>query len=574
MPITILCPQCSAKYNLRKERVALGIKRALCYCCHAEFDIEGAVLELLGMAPDTGTTSAQLAAALPPTVAVELDAPSMADEQVAELAGIEQMASELPQPAEQIFDEKPIEEPAIQANDFESDQPPPLDIPRQIEDYPDSADDFAPTAQIDAPEATAAEDIAPLLIQNASEVASDMEEMRVEIESSDLIFDTEEALPAQVGDETNFIDAPDEDTGNQSDISVIPLEDGEELSASDTKDGDKTSDPIQSEVEPTEYDVLDGLPITIEIPDEPDEHSDAPIAALVQDAEVPSPQSEAQLSSSSDEEDAPLVPVSTFEEPETDIAAETKEPKFDVGDFLDATTPFADDEETTDAIPISLGEDDNGQAPEDTEVPATELQQEPSFTQELALAGDAALLSNIKIHEEPTPNISAPQSAETDDIAQPGIVPLAAPTGEGLSVLAGSGPSRIFDDFVENATPSETELPAKAAPQLEKVPEPQADEPALSATNETAKIKVRMGDDLIENLTIEEVTAMVEDRRLQENHYIARQFSENWIAAALVPALRPVFEKVRAEKVRFEVPPPPSPQGGKRGLFNGLFGRN
>jgi hypothetical protein len=80
-----------------------------------------------------------------------------------------------------------------------------------------------------------------------------------------------------------------------------------------------------------------------------------------------------------------------------------------------------------------------------------------------------------------------------------------------------------------------------------------------------------MGEDLIENLTIEEVAAMAEDRRLLENHFIARQFSENWIAAPLVPALRPIFERLRAES-----PPPQSPavQPGKRGLFNSLFGRN
>jgi len=566
MPITILCPQCSAKYNLRKERVALGIKRALCYCCHAEFDIEDAVLELLGMAPNAGTPSADFAPALPPTVAVEPDAPPLADEQVAELADAEQMALDSPQPAEQTFDEKPIEEPVIQADDLEADQPPPIYLPEPMDDYVDSADDFAPTAQIDAPEATATDDIPPLLIQNTSnEAASAMEEMAVEIESSDLIFDTEEALPAQVGDETNFIDAPDEGADSQSDISAIPLEEGEEPLA---------SDPVQIEVEPTEEDATGGFPITIESPDEHDEHSDAPIAALVQDAEAPSPQSEAQLSPFSDEEDAPPVQVSAFEKPETDIAAEAKEPKFDVGDFLDATTPFADDEETADAIPVSLSEDDDGQAQGGPEAPAMELQQEPTgFTEELATAGDAASLSNI-ILEEPTPDISAPESADPDDVAQPRIVPLAAPTGEGLSVLAGSGPSQIFDDSEENAPPSETEPSAKAAPQFEEMPEPQADEPALSATNETATIKVRIGDDLIENLTIEEVTAMIEDRKLLENHYIARQFSENWIAAALVPVLRPVFEKVRAEKVRFEVPPPPSPQGGKRGLFNGLFGRN
>jgi hypothetical protein len=93
-------------------------------------------------------------------------------------------------------------------------------------------------------------------------------------------------------------------------------------------------------------------------------------------------------------------------------------------------------------------------------------------------------------------------------------------------------------------------------------------------TNEAAKIKVKMGESLLENLTIEEVTAMAEDGQLKEHHLIARQFSENWVVAPNVPALRPIFERLRADQEQIQAPQSPPPQqAGKRGLFSGLFGR-
>jgi len=249
--------------------------------------------------------------------------------------------------------------------------------------------------------------------------------------------------------------------------------------------------------------------------------------------------------------------------------------EFDVGDIPNVTTPSTD-EEAIGTISVSLDEDDDGSVLEGPDASQIALQQEQNFSEELALAGDTASLSQQEILA--TPSTSEPESSELEDEVRPGIVPIATPTGEGLSALAGSGPDYILGNLEENAPPDETERSAKAAPQFEKMPVPKINEPptepASPATNEAAKIKVRIGDDLIENLTIEEVATMVENKRLLENHYIARQFSDNWITASLVPTLRPIFEKVRAEKVRFEAPPPPSAQGSKRGLFNGLFGRN
>jgi hypothetical protein len=83
--------------------------------------------------------------------------------------------------------------------------------------------------------------------------------------------------------------------------------------------------------------------------------------------------------------------------------------------------------------------------------------------------------------------------------------------------------------------------------------------PTETTAETPSKLKIRKDGELLENLTKEEVTAMAEDGRLKGNHTVAHQFSENWLEAAKVPFLRPIFAKLR----------PP-----KRGLFEGLFGRN
>jgi len=107
-------------------------------------------------------------------------------------------------------------------------------------------------------------------------------------------------------------------------------------------------------------------------------------------------------------------------------------------------------------------------------------------------------------------------------------------------------------------------------------------ESAEPDNNEAAKLKVKMDEALIEHLTIEELSAMAENGTLQEHHLVARQFSENWIQAPKVPALRPIFDKIRQENLveptqDFSSPPQSVPGGqasARKGLFSGLFGRN
>jgi len=90
-------------------------------------------------------------------------------------------------------------------------------------------------------------------------------------------------------------------------------------------------------------------------------------------------------------------------------------------------------------------------------------------------------------------------------------------------------------------------------------------------------LKVQLEQETCSNVTIEQLTSWVEQGRVQEYHLVARQFSEHWIEAGKVPALRPVFERLRRERsapAESAAAPAPEPPPVKRGLFAGLFGRN
>ena len=89
-------------------------------------------------------------------------------------------------------------------------------------------------------------------------------------------------------------------------------------------------------------------------------------------------------------------------------------------------------------------------------------------------------------------------------------------------------------------------------------------------------LKIQLEQETCNNVTIEQMTAWIEQGRVHEYHLVARQFSEHWIEACKVPALRPVFDRMR--KVRGSGDEFSSsssePQPAKRGLFGGLFGRS
>jgi hypothetical protein len=83
-------------------------------------------------------------------------------------------------------------------------------------------------------------------------------------------------------------------------------------------------------------------------------------------------------------------------------------------------------------------------------------------------------------------------------------------------------------------------LPAFALPS----PAPAA-EASLEAPADPNLLKIQVGQETYQNVTIEQITSWIEQGRVQDWHMVARQFSDNWIEAGKVPALRPVFERVR-----------------------------
>lgn len=92
-------------------------------------------------------------------------------------------------------------------------------------------------------------------------------------------------------------------------------------------------------------------------------------------------------------------------------------------------------------------------------------------------------------------------------------------------------------------------------------------------TQDPYLLKIRVGNDLYENLSVERLSEWILQGRVLESFPVARQHSENWIEAVRVPALRPIFEKARKHLGEPALPPEPGVTPQKRGLFGGLFGR-
>ena len=88
-------------------------------------------------------------------------------------------------------------------------------------------------------------------------------------------------------------------------------------------------------------------------------------------------------------------------------------------------------------------------------------------------------------------------------------------------------------------------------------------------------LRLKIGEEIYGSLTMQQLTAWVEEGRILENHLVARQHSENWLEAHKVPGLRPVFERLRRERSGGA----PSLDSGfgeiapKKSLFGGLFGK-
>jgi hypothetical protein len=79
----------------------------------------------------------------------------------------------------------------------------------------------------------------------------------------------------------------------------------------------------------------------------------------------------------------------------------------------------------------------------------------------------------------------------------------------------------------------------------------------------------------LSNVTLDQITTWIEQGRVHEYHMVARQFSDHWIEASKVPALRPIFDRLRRESGHAPeaFAPPPELTPARKSLFGGLFGR-
>lgn len=110
------------------------------------------------------------------------------------------------------------------------------------------------------------------------------------------------------------------------------------------------------------------------------------------------------------------------------------------------------------------------------------------------------------------------------------------------------------------------------------LPPPPPPMPAMDAADPSA-LRLRIGDQTYAGLDLPTIAKWIEEGRVLEDHQVARGASENWMDAFKVPALRPVFERLRRARAGISdaLPPPPPgiPDTGqlKRGLFGGMFGK-
>lgn len=89
-------------------------------------------------------------------------------------------------------------------------------------------------------------------------------------------------------------------------------------------------------------------------------------------------------------------------------------------------------------------------------------------------------------------------------------------------------------------------------------------------------LKIQMEQETLDNVSIDQISTWIAQGRVHEYHMVARQFSDHWIEASKVPALRPAFDRLRRESGAAPEPisPPPELPPARRSLFGGLFGRN
>lgn len=279
-------------------------------------------------------------------------------------------------------------------------------------------------------------------------------------------------------------------------------------------------------------------------------HSEAELEALGMGGPPPMPESLA--------ESAPGMEDATFSE-----GTSTYSSARDAIDKLMAGTPSVqrarpqsmgmrggapmDVETTLDALELTLG---------GIPAPQFDAPEEPGSTSVLSpVELDRAMMaqtlepessaSTVVLHRKDLPSEDRSPEARTLMMPLPTLTP--APPTPSAPTVALSMP---------------TPMPPPLAPHEEPVKDPNL-------------LKIQLETETLSNVAMDQLIQLVEQGRVKEYHLVARQFSENWLEANKVPALRPVFERLRRIT---QIGPAPTLANEtapvKKSLFGGLFGRN
>jgi len=215
----------------------------------------------------------------------------------------------------------------------------------------------------------------------------------------------------------------------------------------------------------------------------------------------------------------------------------------------------------------------------------TPLAPSPTANLRNALDMDAGMkaledtLGGVKPETLSTKPFAAPAAAEPSAVpmAEAELPHASATLRLTAAEVASATGSVISSGSTQSKAPEPPEITQEEVTMVLPPPPSPAPASALDPTDPSA-LRLRIGDQVYAGLDLPTIAKWIEEGRVLEDHQVARGASENWMDAAKVPALRPVFERLRRARAGITdiLPPPPTgiaDTGPKRGLFGGMFGK-
>ena len=271
-------------------------------------------------------------------------------------------------------------------------------------------------------------------------------------------------------------------------------------------------------------------------------HSIEELEALGMGGPAPRPESLA--------EDAPELEAATFSE-----GTSTYSSARDAIDKLMAGTPSVQR-----AKPVSMGMRGGTTMDVETTLDALELtlggSPAPQFDSSMD-PGSTSVLSPMELDEAMSAQTAEPEPSASTRLLNFDDLPLGESSPQARTLMM----------------PLPTLMPPPAAPSVTLVG-PMADlDPHAGAVKDPNLLKIQLEAETLSNVAMDQLIQLVEQGRVKEYHLVARQFSENWLEASKVPALRPIFERLRRITQIGPVPTLANETAPvKKSLFGGLFG--